>query len=154
MMHGTIDFTPESQRVLLRAGREAAELGHEIIGTEHVLLALTSVRDAGLATTWANLGVDSAAVRATTLAMLGIPVEQQAHGYALSVEEVPELPYTHRVKHALELAMREALDADGGRVTSSVLMLGLLREGEGVAAKALQQFDVTGQKARDAVKAR
>lgn len=151
MMRGTIDFTPESQRVLLRAGREAAELGHEIIGTEHVLLALTSVRDAGLATTWANLGVDPAAVRATTLTMLGVSVELQARGYALSVEEVPELPYTHRMKHVLELAMREALDADGGRVIASTLLLGLLREREGVAAKALQQFEVTVEGVRNEI---
>lgn len=144
------DFTPESQRVLLRAGREAAELGHAIIGTEHVLLALTSVRDAGLATTWRNLGVDPAAVRATTLTMLGIPPEQQARDFALAVDEVPELPFTHRMKDAIEWAIREAQEIGEGRVTSSTLLLGLLREGEGVAAKALQQFEVTVEAVRSA----
>ena len=144
------DFTPESQRVLLRARREAAELGHAIVGTEHVLLALTTVRDAGLATTWANLGVDPAAVRATTLTMLSVTLEQQARGYALAVDEVPELPFTNRMKDAVEWAMREAQEIDEGPVTSSALLLGLLREGEGVAAKALEQFDVTVEKARRA----
>lgn len=149
-MSPPFDFTPESQRVLLRAGREAAELGHAIIGTQHVLLALTSVRDAGLVTTWRNLAVDPAAVRATTLTMLGVSAEHQARGNVLAVDEVPELPFTNRKKDAVEWTMREALDIDEGPLTSPALLLGLLREGEDVAAKALEQIDVTVEKARRA----
>jgi|CXWL01.1.fsa_nt_gi ATP-dependent Clp protease ATP-binding subunit ClpC len=149
-MSQSIDFTPEARRVLSLASRELAELGHGIIGTEHVLLALVSVKDAGIATTFANLGVDPAAVRATTLGMLGIPSEQQASGDQIAGEDVAEFPFSQRMKYVIECAMQEAREFGSGRVTSSVLLLGLLREGEGVAAVALARHGVTVEQARSA----
>jgi ATP-dependent Clp protease ATP-binding subunit ClpC len=149
-MSQPIDFTPASRVVLSQARREAADLGHEIVGTEHVLLALLNVKDPALTTTFANLELNPAIVRGTTLAMLGISPEAQVVEHASAVGDVPELPFTRRMKDAIEWAMREAMEFNAGRVSSSNLLLGLLREGEGVAATALARSGVTIEKARDA----
>ncbi len=147
------DFTPESRRALSQACREAAELQHDIIGTEHVLLALLRVRDAELATTFACVGIDPLQLRSTTFTLLGLSPEEQAADRTLAVEDIPELPFTHRMKDAIECAMREANERGTGMVTSSLLLVGLLREGKGVAVEALTRHGITAEMVRDAVTA-
>ena len=145
------NFTTGAQRVLSQACREAAELQHGIIGTEHVLLALMQVKDADLAATFARVQMDPSQMRSTTLTMLGLSPEQQAANRTLAVEDVPELPFTHRINSVIECAMVEARDLNTGGVTSSCLLLGLLRERNGVAAEALARHGITVEMVRHAI---
>lgn len=148
-----VHFTRGAQRVLSQAGREAAELRHDIIGTEHVLLALLDVPEADLVTTFSRVGMEPGQVRSTTLTMLGLSPEEQSADRTLAVEDVPELPHTHRINDVIECAIVEARDLNTASVTATCLLLGLLRERHGVAAEALARHGITVEMVRDAVQA-
>ncbi|MDP9867341.1 ATP-dependent Clp protease ATP-binding subunit ClpC [Streptosporangium brasiliense] len=131
-------FTDRARRVVVLAQEEARRLGHDHIGTEHILLGL--------------LGEDGAADRA--LRAVGISREQVRD----EIEEIigrgadappGHIPFTPRAKKVLELSLREALDLHHGHIGTEHILLGLIREGEGVAAQVL-----TGRGARlEAVRA-
>ena len=133
-------FTERVRKVLANARDEAAQLRHEYVGTEHLLLGL--LRDTGgvSATVLANLGVDAEAVRATLL--------QVVRQGPREVQAGPDLPYTSRAKKTLELAMTEARDLHHTYVGTEHLLLGLVAEGKGIAAQVLTGAGCTLSRAR------
>ncbi|MBG0816920.1 Clp protease [Planomonospora sp. ID82291] len=120
-------FTDRARRVVVLAQEEARRLGHDHIGTEHVLLGLLS---------------EEGGVAARALQSFGLGLEQ-VRG---DVEEVVgrgsdpppgHVPFTPRAKKVLELSLREALDLRHTYIGTEHLLLGLIREGEGLAARVL-----------------
>lgn len=125
-------FTDQAKRAVLAAEREARDLGHNFVSTEHVLLGLLDQADEeGLTIVVLDrLGVDPQAVR------------QRLHEYASPVTGKPAqvLPVTPRAKTVYELALREAFRLGHNHVGTEHLLIALAREGEGVAAQVLAAF--------------
>jgi ATP-dependent Clp protease ATP-binding subunit ClpC len=120
-------FTDEARHVVVRAQEEARDLHHNFIGTEHILLGLVSVESvAGDALI--SRGVDQVLVHAKIVESLG-QGSQGSNGH---------IPFTPRAKKILELALREALSLGHNHIGPEHLLLGILREGSGVAASILQ----------------
>jgi ATP-dependent Clp protease ATP-binding subunit ClpC len=134
-----VNFTPRAQQVLALAGREANRLGHPFVGTEHILLGLISLGN-GVAIIVLKQAVPD-------LENLRQEVEKQA-GTDANPEAKGAAPYTPRVKQALALATKEAKALHHTYVGTEHLLLGLLREGDGVAARVLKQFKVDLDKTR------
>ena len=129
-------FTERAKKVLTLAQQEAEASGHSYIGTEHLLLGL--LRDEGLARMTLNaLGVELEPARAAILAILGEP-------RVIIGQIVP----TSRVKKVIEISFEEARRMGQNNVGTDHLLLGLLVEGEGVAAKVLRDMGVTVDGAR------
>lgn len=137
------NFTDRTRRALQAAGDEAAALGHEYIGTEHILLALLRDRDSAAAVLLARLGSDLEAIRA----MIEATVEK---GTSAAPVGAPR-PYTSRVKKVLELAMVSAREDSGSPVGTQHLLFGLLREEKGVAAQVLLHSGVAANQTTDAL---
>ncbi|HEX6471077.1 MAG TPA: Clp protease N-terminal domain-containing protein [Streptosporangiaceae bacterium] len=119
--------TDEVRRALELAEEEAGELRHNYIGTEHLLLGLLGVPDSAAARALARLGVDADAVRQDVLEIVGRGAEPAASSP----------PYTPRAKKVLDLSLREARRLGHDRVGPEHVLLGLVREGEGLAAQVL-----------------
>lgn len=132
-------FTDKARRVVVLAQEEARILNHNYIGTEHILLGLIRERDgvAGVALT--ENGVELEALRSKVVELLG----ENSEGKSAEV-----LPFTPRAKKALELALKEALQLGHNYIGTEHLLLGLLREGEGVAYTALTSMGVEFLKLR------
>jgi ATP-dependent Clp protease ATP-binding subunit ClpC len=124
------DSTPPLIRL---AEREARRVNHEYVGTEHVLLALLRDKAGVAARICKNVGVDPNDIRAKVEAILDP---------GLSPPPPARLPTTPRVKRAVELAIEEARGLNHKLVGVEHLLLGLLREGDGIAALVLQQMGV------------
>jgi len=120
-------FTPQSRTVVVMAQEEARALGHPYIGTEHLLLALLADPQTGAAHALTALGADQGRVREEVLAMVG-PGEGAPSGH---------IPFTPRSKKVLELSLREALALKHRTIEPEHILLGLVREGEGLAAQIL-----------------
>ncbi len=120
-------FTDRARKVLTLAQDEARQLHHPFIGTEHILLGVLREGDGMGAEALRALGVSPAVVRAKVVDIVGTP----GAGGAGSP------PFTPRAKKVLELALREALQRDHSYIGTEHILLGLEREGEGVAAKVL-----------------
>ncbi|MEZ4585058.1 MAG: Clp protease N-terminal domain-containing protein [Gemmatimonadales bacterium] len=134
------NFTDRVRHTLQLAREEAQSLGHEYVGTEHILLAQT--RAGGVAeAVFDALGLDRAELRRQVTEAVK---PGRAGGMA-------DLPYTNRAKKALELAMREARDLNHLYVGTEHLLLGVLREEKGIAAQVLGQNRVTLEAARSEV---
>jgi len=132
------NFTERVRKVLSTAREEAMDLGHEYVGTEHILLGLT--RDEGVASTvLANLDVDTNALRNRLLGIVRRGTKEPG---------VADLPYTSRAKKTLELAMTEAKRMHHAYVGTEHLLLGLLAEQKGIAAQVLTDFGCTLERAR------
>lgn len=132
------NFTERVRKVLSTAREEAMDLGHEYVGTEHLLLGLT--RDEGVASAvLANLHVDTQALRNRVLEIVRRGTKE--HGAA-------DLPYTSRAKKTLELAMTEAKRLHHAYVGTEHLLLGLLAEQKGIAAQVLIDAGCTLERAR------
>lgn len=132
-------FTDKARRVIVLAQEEARILNHNYIGTEHLLLGLIRERDgvAGVALT--NNGVELEQLRIKVVELIGENKNKKA----------PEvLPFTPRAKKAIELALKEALQLGHSYIGTEHLLLGLLREGEGVAYTALNSMGVEFLKLR------
>ena len=135
------NFTERVRRVLAIAREEAGRLRHEYVGTEHILLGLTHEGPDGMAgAVLFNFGIDPDAIRAR--------VEELVTEGRASHVTGPDLPYTSRAKKTLELAMTEARELRHSYVGTEHVLLGLLREGKGVAAQVLGEFGVTLEKVR------
>lgn len=123
-------FTDRARRVVVYAQEEALLLGHPHIGTEHLLLGLVTDPDGIAAQVLEPFGVTHEGARAEVEALLGRS-ERPTHG---------RLPFTPRAKKVMELSLRETLQLGHDDIGSEHLLLGLLREGEGVAIEILQRL--------------
>ena len=125
-------FTDRSRRVLVLAQEDVRELNHDFIGTEHVLLGLIREGDGIAAKTLAAAGVTYDAVLKKVLERPG-----------RSSDSSPGAPpFTPRAKRVLELSLREAMQLGHNYIGTEHLLLGLLREGSGVATQILRELDV------------
>jgi hypothetical protein len=130
---GLGNFTPHAQQVLALARREAARLNHQFVGTEHLLLGIVSLGEGVAVQVLRRLGLSLDAVRA----------EVEKHvGKGPDGEKVSTIPYTPRVKKVLAIAAKRAKALDHTYVGTEHILLGLLDESEGVAARVLSQFHV------------
>jgi len=131
-------FTERARKVLALAQEEAQRFNHNYIGTEHILLGL--IRESGgVGTkTLVNLGVDLGKVRSAVEFIIGRG-ERKGRG---------EVGLTPRAKKVIELAVDEARQLNHNYIGTEHLLLGLLREGEGVAAGVLESFGITLERAR------
>jgi ATP-dependent Clp protease ATP-binding subunit ClpC len=120
-------FNPQGRRVLVLAQDEARLLGHNFIGTEHILLGLLREGEGTAAKALTSLGVGLEPVRDK--------IEETIHPSGSSTTGSP--PFTPRAKKVLELALREALQLGHNYIDTEHLLLGLVREGEGVAVQVL-----------------
>jgi ATP-dependent Clp protease ATP-binding subunit ClpC len=120
-------FTDRSRRVVVLAQEEARMLNHNYIGTEHLLLGLVHEGEGVAARALESLGVSLEAVR------------QQVEEVIGRGEELPSghIPFTARAKKVLELSLREAMQLGHNYIGTEHILLGLLREGDGVAAQVL-----------------
>ena len=136
------DFTKQMQATLWDAVAQAQALGHEYIGTEHLLLALLARRDGLGAATLRSLGVDTKAAQNRILTVI-----QRGQGrYGASSGAL--LPFTSRSKRVLELASAEAQRLHHPLIGTEHLLLGMLAEGKGIAAQVLMESGVDLDKAR------
>lgn len=136
------NFTDSVRTALATAREEAVALGHEYIGTEHILLALSATRDQRLLSVWRALDVHPAQLRKDVR-----DVVPEGRGKATG----PDLPYTTRAKRILELSMKEAFAFGDTAVDPTHLLLAAAREGQGVAAHVLAGRKVTHESARTAL---
>jgi hypothetical protein len=120
-------FTDRARRVIVLAQEEARLLDHDYIGTEHILLGLIREREGVAAKALESLGISLEAVRAEVEQVIGRG--QTTPG--------PQIPFTPRSKKVLELSLREARSLGHDYIGTEHILLGLIREGEGVAAQVL-----------------
>jgi ATP-dependent Clp protease ATP-binding subunit ClpC len=120
-------FSDQARRVLVLAQEEARLLDHNFIGTEHVLLGLVREGDGVAARALASFGINLEAVREKVAEMIG-PVGALTTGSP---------PFTPRAKRVLELSLREALQLGHNYIGTEHMLLGVVREGDGVAAQVL-----------------
>ena len=134
-------FTERARQVVVLAQEEARSLKHNYIGTEHLLLGLLREEEGVAARVLDGLEVSVEEVRAAVVRIVG------------SGEESPQgqIPFTPRAKKVLELALREALSLGHNYIGTEHILLGLVREDEGVAARILLDLDAEPEKIRDEV---
>ncbi|WP_448852779.1 ATP-dependent Clp protease ATP-binding subunit [Corynebacterium sp. 335C] len=120
-------FTDRARRVVVLAQDEARELNHNYIGTEHILLGLISEGDGVAAKALESMGISLDAVRSEVVEIIGRGA-QPPSGH---------IPFTPRAKKVLEYSLREALQLGHKYIGTEHILLGLIREGEGVAAQVL-----------------
>ncbi|MDO8567587.1 MAG: Clp protease N-terminal domain-containing protein, partial [Dehalococcoidales bacterium] len=131
-------FSERARRVLTMAQEEARTLNHSYIGTEHILLGLVREEDGVAAKVLVNLGVSLAKVRSAVEFIIGRGDKPSAG----------ETGLTPRAKKVIELAIDEARQLGHTYIGTEHLLLGLLREGEGVASSVLDSFGITIERAR------
>jgi ATP-dependent Clp protease ATP-binding subunit ClpC len=134
-------FTEPARHVVVLAQEEARTLKHNYIGTEHLLLGLLRDEEGLAARVLESLGVRIEGVRAQVARIIG-PGEEVNTG---------QIPFTPRAKKVLELSLREALSLGHNYIGTEHLLLGLVREGEGVACRMLLDVGVTADATREAV---
>jgi ATP-dependent Clp protease ATP-binding subunit ClpC len=134
-------FTDRARRVLTLAQEEACALHHSFIGTEHILLGLIEEGDGLGARALRSLGISTEDVRAK--------VEEIVGGSVSTPGASP--PFTPRSKKVLELALREALQLNHSYIGTEHILLGLVREGNGVATTVLVELGVELGRVRQAV---
>ena len=134
------NFTQRVRKVLAMAREQAAQLHHEYVAPEHMLLGLIAEGEGVADTVFENLSVDPEQVRRRLLEVIPVATESAATG--------PDLPYTSRAKKSLELAMAEARDLHHEYVGTEHILLGLLREGKNIAAQVLIESGCTLDRAR------
>jgi len=120
-------FTERARRVVVLAQEEARMLNHDYIGTEHILLGLIREREGVAARALESLGISLDAMRTAVEDIIGQGQQKQS-GHIL---------FTPRAKKVLELSLREALQLGAQHIGTEHILLGLLREGDGVAAQVL-----------------
>src|SRR5689334_5662433 len=127
------NFTPRAQQVLALARKEADRFNHNYVGTEHLLLGLIKLGPGVAVNVLQKMGLDLETVR--------MEVEKQV-GSGPETKMVGNIPYTPRVKKVLALAGKEAKALNHSYVGTEHILLGLLKEGEGVAARVLRSLEV------------
>src|SRR5499425_1156762 len=134
-------FTDRAQRVVVLAQEEARMLNHNYIGTEHILLGLIGEGEGVAAKALESLGISLEAVRRQVEKIIG-QGQQAPAGH---------IPFTPRAKKVMELASREALQLGHNYIGTEHILLGLIREGEGVAAQVLVQLGADLNRVRQQV---
>ncbi len=134
-------FTDTARRVVVLAQEEARMLNHNYIGTEHILLGLIHEGEGVAAKALESLNISLEAVRSQVEEIVG-------QGQAAPTGHIP---FTSRAKKVLELSLREALELGRNYIGTEHILLGLIREGEGVGAQVLQQLGISLPQARHAV---
>ncbi|MCW2756321.1 MAG: NDP-hexose 4-ketoreductase, partial [Nocardioidaceae bacterium] len=134
-------FTDRARRVVVLAQEEARMLSHNYIGTEHILLGLIHEGDGIAAKALESLSISLEAVRAQVEEIIG-QGQQAPSGH---------IPFTPRAKKVLELSLREALQLGHNYIGTEHILLGLIREGEGVAAQVLQKLGADLNRVRQQV---
>ena len=137
------NFTPRAQQVLALARKEADRFHHNYVGTEHLLLGLIKLGQGVAVSVLQKMGLDLETVRAEVEKQVGIGQESKT--------PVGSIPYTPRVKKVLALAGKEAKALNHSYVGTEHILLGLLREGEGVAARVLKTLEVDIERTRNEI---
>src|SRR6059036_1146759 len=136
------NFTPRAQQVLALARKEADRFNHNFVGTEHLLLGLIKLGQGVAVNVLQKMGLDLETVR--------MEVEKQV-GTGPETKMVGNIPYTPRVKKVLALAGKEAKSLNHSYVGTEHILLGLLREGEGVAARVLKSLELDIERTRNEI---
>jgi hypothetical protein len=131
-------FTERARQVVVLAQEEARSLRHNYIGTEHLLLGLLREEDGLAALVLGSLDITAERVRGAVTRIVG-PGEEVTSG---------QIPFTPRAKKVLELALREAQRLGHNYIGTEHILLGVVRENEGVAARILLDFDADSKKIR------
>ena len=132
-------FSERARRVLTSAQEEAQALNHNYIGTEHILLGLIREEEGVACKVLTNLGVSLAKVRSAVEYIIG-------RGEKTSTGDIGLTP---RAKRVIELAIDEARRLGHNYIGTEHLLLGLLHEGEGIAAGVLESFSITLERTRE-----
>ena len=134
-------FTDRARRVVVLAQEEAKMLNHNYIGTEHILLGLIHEGEGVAAKALESLGISLDAVRAQVEEIIG------------QGQEIPSghIPFTPRAKKVMELSLREALQLGHDYIGTEHILLGLIREGDGVAAQVLVRLGADLNRVRQQV---
>jgi ATP-dependent Clp protease ATP-binding subunit ClpC len=135
-------FTERAKQVVVLAQDEARALKHNYIGTEHILLGLLREEEGLAARVLESLDVTVEEVRAQVARIIGPGDEPIVSG---------QIPFTPRAKKVLELSLREALSLKHNYIGTEHILLGLVRENEGVAARILLDFDADAEKIRNEI---
>ena len=133
------NFTPRAQQVLALSRREADRFNHNFVGTEHLLLGLIKLGQGVAVNVLQKFGLDLETVRMEVEKQVGTGPDQKIFG---------NIPYTPRVKKVLALAQKEAKALSHTYVGTEHILLGLLQEGSGVAARVLRNLDVNLEQTR------
>ncbi|MBM3891177.1 MAG: ATP-dependent Clp protease ATP-binding subunit, partial [Verrucomicrobia bacterium] len=141
-MEGMSNFTPRAHQALNLARKEAERFNHNYVGTEHLLLGLIKLGQGVAVNVLQKMGLDLETVR--------MEVERQV-GSGPETKTIGGVPYTPRVKKVLALASKEARALNHSYVGTEHILLGLLREGDGVAARVLKNLDVDIERTRSEV---
>ncbi len=136
------NFTPRAQQVLALARKEADRFHHNYVGTEHLLLGLINLGQGVAVNVLQKMGLDLDTVRTA--------VEKQV-GKGPAAKPIGNISYTPRVKKVLALAGKEAKTLNHSYVGTEHILLGLLREGDGVAARVLKSLEVDIDRCRDEI---
>src|SRR4030095_3350756 len=136
------NFTPRAQQVLALARKEADRFNHNFVGTEHLLLGLIKLGQGVAVNVLQKLGLDLETVRMEVEKQVGTGPDQKMIG---------NIPYTPRVKKVLALAAKEAKALNHTYVGTEHILLGLLREGDGVAARVLKSLDIDIEQTRQEI---
>ena len=136
------NLTPRAQQVLALARKEADRFNHNFVGTEHLLLGLIKLGQGVAVNVLLKLGLDLDTVRLEVEKQVGTGPDQKVLG---------SIPFTPRVKKVLSLAAKEAKALNHTYVGTEHLLLGLLREGDGVAARVLKTLDVDIEQTRQEI---
>ena len=134
-------FTDRARRVVVLAQEEARLLNHNYIGTEHILLGLIHEGEGVAARALESMSISLESVRFQVVEIIGQGSEAPSG----------HIPFTPRAKKVLELSLREALQLGHNYIGTEHILLGLIREGEGVAAQVLQQLGADLPKVRQTV---
>ena len=135
-------FTERAKQVVVLAQEEARALKHNYIGTEHILLGLLREEEGLAARVLESLDVTVEEVRAQVARIIGPGDEPIVSG---------QIPFTPRAKKVLELSLREALSLKHNYIGTEHILLGLVRENEGVAARILVDFDADAETIRNEI---
>ena len=135
-------FTDRARKVMALARKEAQRFNHDFIGTEHVLLGLVSEGSGVAANVLTNIEIDSSKIRAE--------IEKQVRPGPAMVS-MGQVPFTPRAKKVLELCQEEANELNHNYIGTEHLLLGLIREEDGVAAQVLKELGVSLEEVRNEV---
>jgi ATP-dependent Clp protease ATP-binding subunit ClpC len=134
-------FTDRARRVVVLAQEEARLLNHNSIGTEHILLGLVREQEGVAAIALQSLGIALDDVRRNVLEIVG----------EAGAAPTGHIPFTPRAKKVLEMSLREGLQLGHNYIGTEHILLGLIREGEGAAAKVLQHLGADLDRVRQTV---